>query len=226
MTIYKQVANIGENSVDNIGTYSSVVAGEVLNLPISFISKGYASTIEISSNEDISATNFIITGTFNNKTLTEVITGPIGGGSPTTGSVNLYHKISSIRATSSINEAYTIGSNGNVAVILPNYNLAKDNNTKYKILINSLTTLHDWSSPNVLIYGVAGIMPPYLNTSLLTYATRNNNFYAINDPGVDITIDELKRGIIISTDYPFAAIIVCFLDAVNDTPSFVEITQS
>lgn len=226
MTIYKQVANIGENSVDNIGTYSSVVAGEVLNLPISFISKGYASTIEISSNEDISATNFIITGTFNNKTLTEVITGPIGGGSPTTGSVNLYHKISSIRATSSINEAYTIGSNGNVAVILPNYNLAKDNNTKYKILINSITAGGDWSSPNVLIYGVAGIMSPYLNTSLLTYATRNNNFYAINDPTANIAQADLNRGFITSIDYPFSAIVVCFLNSINTTPSLVEITQS
>lgn len=65
-----------------------------------------------------------------------------------------------------------------------------------------------------------------LTVANLTYGTRPDNYYAINDYAAGVTQAQLNRGFITNTVYPFSSIIVCFLDSVNTTASFVEINQS
>lgn len=239
MSVFRQVANVPVAAVDNIIDALAVVAGELLAAPVSFINNGYASSISITSGADIHAINFTITGTFNGNNIVEVLA---GANNDTVSSVNLFDTITSIVASADLAVAYTIGSNNNIAVILNltypdaitnilNISNAKDTNTINMTNINSMITSRaaagDWVAPNVLVYGLSGSNTlTALTVDNLTNATRPDNFYAINDPAANITQAQLNRGFVTSTVYPFSSIIVCFLNSVNTTASFVEINQS
>ena len=119
MSVFRQSANIVAANEALIGTYAGVVEGEVLTQHVSFINKGYASSISITSAGDISAASFTIIGTFNNNSIIEVLGGPNAN---SVSSVNLFHTITSIRASIAVAVAYSIGANNNVAIILNSYN--------------------------------------------------------------------------------------------------------
>lgn len=229
MSVFRQSANIVAADETLIGDYVGVVEGEVLTQHVSFINKGYASSISITSGADISAASFTIIGTFNNNSIIEVLEGP---NTDTVSSVNLFHTITSIRASVDVGEAYSIGANNNVAVILNSYNTGNVNNfnlNNFNIMINSLTAAGDWNGASVIPYGLSVNYPSSLTTVNLTYGTRLNSFYSLVDlaaPVADVTQAELNRGFITTTNYPFKCIIVCFLNSVIDADSFVEITQS
>lgn len=239
MSIFRQSANVPAAAADSIINEVAVVAGELLAAPISFIDNGYASSISITSLANISAIDFTITGTFNGNNIVEVL---VGANANTVSSLNLFDTISSIEASGNLAEAYSIGSNNNIAVILNltypeaitnilNISNAKDTNTINMTNINSMITSRTaagaWNAPDVLVYGLSGGNTlTALTVANLTNATRPDNFYAINDPAVNITQAQLNRGFVINTVYPFSSIIVCFLHSVNITASFVEINQS
>lgn len=229
MSIFRQSTTIEPVSATSIGTYAAVVAGNVplpQGGPIYFINKGYASSIIISSGADISAATFTITGTYNNRYVTETITGPNATVAITN---NLFHTVNSITASANIAQAYTIGSNFNVAVVLNTYNTRNATNfnlSSYSILINSLTANAQWDAGEAVIYGVSGQMPITLTSATLDYDTRSVNLFAINDVAVAITQAQLNAGFITDTNYPFSGIIVYFTNGVISTPSFVEIAQS
>lgn len=213
----------------NIATYPAVVAGNVplpQGGPISFINKGYASSLMIGSPFNIAGATFTIVGTYNNRYVTETITGPNVGISITN---NLFHTINSITASANIAQAYAISSNFNVAVVLNGYNTKNATNfnlTSYNVLVNSLTAVAQWDAGEFVIYGVSGTMPNTLTSIALEYDTRGNNLHAINNVTVPVSQAQLNAGFITNTNYPFTGIIVYFTNGVILTPSYVEITQS
>lgn len=239
MSVFRQSANVPAVVVNNIIDAAAVVAGELLLAPVSFIDNGYASSISITSAADISAINFTITGTFNGNNIVEVLA---GANTNTVSSLNLFDTISSIVSSGVLAQGYSIGSNNNIAVIMNltypdaitnilNISNTKDTNTINMTNINSMITSRAaagaWNAPNVLVYGLSGSNTlTALTVANLTNVTRPDNFYAINDPAANITQAQLNRGFVTNTVYPFSSIIVCFLDSVNTTASFVEINQS
>jgi len=229
MSVFRQSTTIAPVAANNIGTYAAVVAGTVplpQGGPISFINKGYASSLVISSGADISGATFTITGTYNNKYVTETVTGPNATVAVTN---NLFHTINTITASANIAQAYTIGSNFNVAVVLNSYNTRNATNfnlSSYSVLVNSLTAAGQWDAGEFVIYGVSGQMPVTLTSATLDYDTRSSNLFAINDVAAAVSQAELNAGFITNTNYPFSGVIVYFTNGVIQTSSFVEITQS
>jgi hypothetical protein len=228
MSVFRQIANINVFNNNGIGDYAIINPDvNLLDNPVSFISKGYASTLNFDSANDISGINFTINGTFNDKKITEVLTGPNAG---TVVTRNLYHTVESIVADGAlILINMSIGSNGDVAVILNDRNTTSMNNfnmTDYHVKLTSLTAAAQWAAGDVLIYGICGRMSELLTKHELTYNTRSSNYYSINNPFVAIPQADLNKGLIANTNYSFTGIIVYLTNNVITTPCFVEITQS
>ncbi len=239
MSVFRKNANVPARVLNNIINAGAVVAGELLVAPVSFITNGYSSSISITSAADISAINFTITGTFNGNNIVEILA---GANANTVSSVNVFDNITSIVSSGAAAQAYSIGSNNNIAVLLNitypgnlnnilnisnDRNIYANNMNNINSMITSRTAAGAWAGPNVIMYGLSNSSNiAALTVANLTYATRPNNFYAINDPAAGVTQAQLNRGFITNTVYPFTSIIVCFLNSVNTTPSFVEITQS
>lgn len=229
MSVFRHSTTIEPVSLNSIATYAAVVVGNVplpQGGPISFINNGYASSLIINSAADISGATFTITGTYNNRYITETVTGPNAGLIETN---NLFHTINSITASANVAQAYSIGSNSFVAVVLNSYNTRNATNfnlTSYSILLNSLTAAGDWNAGELVIYGVAGQMPTTLTTSSLDYATRSNNLFSLINVANPVTQANLNAGFITNTNYPFSGVIVYFNSGVITTPTYVEIVQS
>lgn len=229
MSVFRHSTTIEPISLNSIATYAAVVAGNVplpQGGPISFINNGYASSLIINSAADISGATFTITGTYNNRYVTETITGPNAALAETN---NLFHTVNSITASANIAQAYSIGSNSFVAVVLNSYNTRNVTNfnlSSYSVLVNSLTAAGAWNAGEFIIYGVAGQMPTTLTTSSLDYATRSNNLFSLINVANPVTQANLNAGFITNSNYPFTGIIVYFNSGVITTPTYVEIAQS
>ncbi len=240
MSIFRQAANIPTvaSSSANIGTYAAVAAAGKLTLngsrvgvngQVSFINIGYASGLSITSTEDISAATFTIVGTYNGLIIQESLVGP---NDETVYTNNLFHTIISISVNDAIAEAFTIGSNYNIAVVLPDGNSKAGfthPNYTYSILLNSLTAATYWAAGEAIIYGVSNTAPVSLQAANLTYANRPSNYFSLPVTGAalaNITQAQLNNGIIVQTTYPYAAVIVYLAQGVNDTPVYIEISQS
>lgn len=246
MTIFRQAVNIPTvaSSVANIGTYNALippVPGASIKLTlngslvgttgqVSFISSGYASGVSFTSGLNVSTSTFTIVGTYNGLIIQESLVGPNAG---TVYTNNLFHTIISISANGAgVANAFTIGSNYNVAVVLPDGNSRMGQshpNYTYSILLNSITAGGQWAAGSAIIYGVSNIAPISLQTTSLTYANRASNYFALPVTGAAlaaITQAQLNNGILTQTTYPYAAVIVYLAAGINTTPVYIEITQS
>lgn len=240
MSIFRQAVNIPTvlSSVANIGTYTAVAAAGQLTLngslvgvngQVSFINIGYASGLSIASAEDISAATFTIVGTYNGLIIQESLVGPNAN---TVYTNNLFHTIISISVNNAIAHAFTIGSNYNIAVVLPDGNSKTGfthPNYTYSILLNSLIAGGQWAAGNAIIYGVSNTAPVSLQAANLTYADRPSNYFSLPVTGAalaNITQAQLNNGIIVQTTYPYAAVIVYLAAGINTTPVYIEISQS
>jgi hypothetical protein len=169
-------------------------------------------------------------GTYNGLIIQESLAGPNNN---TVYTNNLFHTIISISATGGgVANAFTIGSNYNIAVVLPDGNSKAGfthPNYTYSILLNSLTAGGQWAAGNAIIYGVSNNAPVSLQASNLTYANRPSNYFALPVTGAAlaaITQAQLNNGIIVQTTYPYAAVIVYLAAGINTTPVYIEISQS
>ena len=240
MSIFRQAVNIPTvaSSVANIATYANVAAAGQLTLngslvgitgQVSFINMGYASGLSITSGANISAATFTIVGTYNGLIIQESLVGPNNN---TVYTNNLFHTIVSISVNGAIANAFTIGSNYNIAVVLPDGNSKAGfthPNYNYSILLNSLTAGGQWAAGGAIIYGVSNNAPLSLQASNLTYANRPSNYFALPVTGAAlaaITQVQLNNGIIVQTTYPYAAVIVYLAAGINTTPVYIEISQS
>lgn len=229
MSVFRHTTTISPVSLNNIATYPAVVTGSVPlpnGVPISFINNGYASSLIINSAANISGATFTITGTYNNRYVTETITGPNAALVETN---NLFHTVNSITASANVAQAYSLGSNSQVAVVFNTYNTRNATNynlNSFSILVNSLTAAGNWNANEFVMYGVSGQMPITLTIASLTYATRTNNLHALVNPATAITQAQLNSGFITNTNYPFSGIIVYLSEGIVTTPTFVEIVQS
>jgi hypothetical protein len=246
MSIFRQAVNIPTvaSSSANIGTYNGLIPptpGNSINLTlngslvgingqVSFISNGYASGLSFTSGLNVSTSTFTIVGTYNGLIIQESLAGPNNN---TVYTNNLFHTIISISATGGgVANAFTIGSNYNIAVVLPDGNSKSGlthPNYNYSILLNSLTAAGQWAAGNAIIYGVSNIAPVSLQASNLTYANRPSNYFALPVTGAAlaaITQAQLNNGIIVQTTYPYAAVIVYLAAGINTTPVYIEISQS
>lgn len=240
MTIFRQAVNIPTvaSSVANIGTYANVAAAQKLILngllvgvtgQVSFINMGYASGLSITSGANISGVTFTIVGTYNGLIIQESMAGP---NTNTVYTNNLFHTIISISVNGAVANAFTIGSNYNVAVVLPDGNSRMGQshpNYTYSILLNSITAGGQWAAGSAIIYGVSNIAPISLQATSLTYANRASNYFSLPVTGAAlaaITQAQLNNGILTQTTYPYAAVIVYLAAGINTTPVYIEITQS
>jgi len=245
MSIFRQAVNIPTvaSSTANIGTYNGLIPptpGNSINLTlngslvgingqVSFISNGYASGLSFTSGLNVSASTFTIVGTYNGLIIQESLAGPNNN---TVYTNNLFHTIISISATGGgVANAFTIGSNYNIAVVLPDGNskagLTHPNYT-YSVLLNSLTAAGQWAAGNAIIYGVSNIAPVSLQASNLTYANRPSNYFSLPVTGAAlaaITQVQLQNGLIVQTTYHYAAVIVYLAAGINTTPVYIEISQ-
>ena len=225
MSIFRQAVNIPTvaSSSDNIGTYATVAAAGKLTLnglrvgingQVSFINIGYASGLSITSAADISAATFTIVGTYNGLIIQESLVGP---NNDTVYTNNLFHTIISISVNNAIDDAFTIGSNYNIAVVLPDGNSKAGfthPNYTYSILLNSLTAAGQWAAGNAIIYGVSNTPSNYFSLPVTGAAL------------AAITQVQLNNGITVQTTYPYAAVIVYLAAGINTTPVYIEISQS
>lgn len=246
MSIFRQAVNIPTiaSSTANIGTYNGLIPptpGNSINLTlngslvgingqVSFISNGYASGLSFTSGLNVSTSTFTIVGTYNGLIIQESLTGPNNN---TVYTNNLFHTIISISATGGgVANAFTIGSNYNIAVVLPDGNSKSGlthPNYNYSILLNSITAAGQWAAGNAIIYGVSNNAPVSLQASNLTYANRPSNYFSLPVTGAAlaaITQAQLNNGIIVQTTYPYAAVIVYLAAGINTTPVYIEISQS
>jgi len=243
MAIFKQTANIPTvaSSVANIGIFAGLVPpvpGASISLTlngsmsggagqVSFISSGYASGLSISSLLNVSASVFTVIGTFNDTIITEMIVGPNGN---TVYTNNLFHTVTSISATGGgVASAFTIGSNCNIAVMLPDNGRIGYSNYNYSVLLNSLTAAGVWAAGGAIIYGISGIIPSSLKVTNLTYTTRDSNYFSIPVTGAALagfTQLQLNNGVNVQTNYPYGAVIVYLAVGINTTPVFIEISQT
>jgi hypothetical protein len=243
MSIFRQAVNIPTvaSSSANIGTFPGATAGELtlngslvgVNGQVSFVNMGYASSITISKGAGLSLATltFTVVGTYNQVIVTENINGPAANASVNTD--NLFHTIISISISASTLQTFNIGSNYNIAVVLPDGNskagLTHPNYT-YSVLLNSLTAAAgQWAAGNAIIYGVSNNAPVSLRATSLTYANRPSNYFSLPVTGAAlaaITQAQLQNGIIVQTTYPYAAVIVYLAAGINTTPVYIEISQS
>lgn len=240
MTIFRQAVNIPTvaSSAANIGTYANVAAAQKLILngslvsvtgQVSFINMGYASGLSITSGSNISGVTFTIVGTYNGLIIQESLVGPNAN---TVYTNNLFHTIISISVNGVVANAFTIGSNYNIAIVLTDGNSRMGEshpNYTYSILLNSITAGGQWAAGSAIIYGVSNIAPISLQASSLTYANRASNYFALPVTGAAlaaITQAQLNNGILTQTTYPYAAVIVYLAAGINTTPVYIEITQS
>lgn len=246
MTIFRQAVNIPTvvSSVANIGTYNALIPpfpgtsikltlnGSLVGITgqVSFISSGYASGLSFTSGLNVSTSTFTIVGTYNGLIIQESLVGPNAN---TVYTNNLFHTIISISATGAgVANAFTIGSNYNVAVVLTDGNSRMGDshpNYTYSILLNSITAGAQWAAGSAIIYGVCNTAPTLLQASSLTYANRASNYFALPVTGAAlaaITQAQLNNGILTQTTYPYAAVIVYLAAGINTTPVYIEITQS
>jgi hypothetical protein len=242
MTIFRQAVNIPTvaSSIANIGSYNALIPPVpgasiklTLNGPIvgitgqvSFISEGYASGLSFSSALNVSISTFTIIGTYNGLIIQESLVGP---NNSTVYTNNLFHTILSISATGAgVANAFTIGSNYNVAIVLPSGNsntgLTHPNYT-YSVLLNSRTAGGNWAANNAMIYGITGSIPSQLQNNILTNIPSDNRYYALYGQNI-ITQATLNSGIIVQSTYPFVAMMVYLASGINTTPVYIEITQS
>ena len=144
----------------------------------------------------------------------------------------MFHTIISISVNNAIDDAFTIGSNYNIAVVLPDGNSKAGfthPNYTYSILLNSLTAAGQWAAGNAIIYGVSNTAPVSLQAANLTYANRPSNYFSLPVTGAAlaaITQVQLNNGITVQTTYPYAAVIVYLAAGINTTPVYIEISQS
>lgn len=232
MSVFKQSVIVPVVSADNIGTYPEVVTGNlILNGPkvidgyVSFIREGYSSSISFTSAADISAASFTVVGLNNGIVISETLTGPNAN---TVDTDNLFQTIISISASADVAEAYTIGSNFNIAIVYGSYNTRSISNINlnYNTLINSITAANDWAAGTLIVYGVMDNLPSFFTATNLTYATRENNYFALTNVDAVTTQANLNSGFITQTTYPFIGIVVTILAGANTTPAFVEIAQN
>jgi len=240
MTIFRQAVNIPTvaSSTANIGTYANVAGAQKLILngslvgitgQVSFINMGYASGLSVTSGSNISGVTFIIVGTYNGLIVQESLVGPNAN---TVYTNNLFHTIISISVNGAIANAFTIGSNYNIAVVLTDGNSRMGDshaNYTYSILLNSITAGGQWAAGSAIIYGVCNTAPTLLQATNLTYANRASNYFALPVTGAAlaaITQAQLNNGILTQTTYPYAAVIVYLAAGINTTPVYIEITQS
>ena len=246
MTIFRQAVNIPTvaSSIANIGTYNGLIPpapGGSIKLTlngllvgvtgqVSFINSGYASGLSFTSVLNRATSTFTIVGTYNEKIITETIVGPNNN---TVYSNNLFHTIVSISAIGTgVANAFTIGSNYNVAIVLTDGNSKmgdSHSNYNYSVLLNSLTAAGAWAAGGAIIYGVVNTAPASLQANTLTYAARPSNYFSLPVTGAAlaaITQAQLNNGITVQTTYPYAAVIVYLAAGVNTTPTFIEVTQS
>ena len=232
MSVFKQFATISSAADNNIATYTTLAEGN-LQLPgngtVSFIDSGYASSLTINSTGDISGATFTITGTYNNKYITETITGP-DGTTDTVYTSNLFHTITSVNSSATIAEDCTLGSNHDVAVILNSYNTINTSINNYNLknynVIFTANTNTDWNAEDFVAYGVFGTMPTILTKASLTFDTKSYNFFPINDVTADITAADLKSGQLVSTSYPFSGMIFYATNTATEGYIYIEIAQS
>ena len=240
MTIFRQSVFIPTvvSSAANIATFANAAAGKLtlngsivssVTGQVSFINSGYASGLSFTSGANISAASFTIVGICNGLIITETIAGP---NINTVYTNNLFHTIISISVNAVIANAFTIGSNYNIAVVLTDGNskMGKSHsNYNYNILLNSITAGGQWAAGSAMIYGVASISPTLLQASTLVNANKPSNYFALPISGaapVAISQLQLNNGFAVQSTYPFAAIIVYLSAGINTTPVFIEISQS
>lgn len=230
MSVFKQFASINARDADSIATYTTLTEGN-LKLPgngtVSFINSGYASSLAITSTGNISSATFTITGMYNNKYITETITGP---NATTVRTSNLFQAITSVNSSAAINANCMLGSNYDVAVILNSYNTINTsvNNTNlnnYNVIFTSVVNT-DWAAGDFIAYGVFGTMPTILTHSDLTFTTKSNNFFALNNVTATITAANLRSGQLISTSYPFSGVICYATSTATAGDIYIEVAQS
>jgi hypothetical protein len=241
MSIFRQAVNIptAASSVTSIAGYPNGAAAGQLTLngslvgitgQVSFINMGYASGLSFISGDDISNVTFTIVGTYNGLIIQEILAGPTGGNVGYTD--HLFHTIVSISIDQSINTTLDIGSNYNIAVVLPDGNSKAGfthPNYTYSVLLNSIAATGNWVAGTAIIYGVSNNAPLSLEVTNLTYANRPSNYFSLPVEGealVGFSKDELNNGILVQTTYPYAAVIVYLANGVNTTPVYIEISQS
>ena len=249
MSIFRQAVNIPVISTNNIANWpanastgggipagQSIMNGTAVSSvtnQVSFITSGYASGLSFTSTADLSSYVFTIVGTYNGNTITESVVGPKNN---TVASNNLFHTVVSIilnvSLPATIVNAFSIGSNYNVAVVLLDRNSSSTvthPNYTYSVILNSLTATGQLAAGNAIIYGVSNTAPTSLQVSNLTYTTRPNNYFSLPVTGAalsPITQAQLNNGIITQTTYLYAAIVVYLTPTANTAPLYIEITQS
>lgn len=191
-----------------IGSYVNANTGR-LNLngnyvefdgTVNFIKKGYSSDITISSASDISAITFSIYGINNGFYTTETLSGPNGN---TVASVGLYEKIISISINNNINNAFTIGSDRDVAVLI-NFLNNGFSNIKPEFSCSIISPVGYAVGPN--LEGIIGIQSmdnymiyrSYNGVDIFTATTKPASFKLLESS--TITIGGIQQGIVYNSN--------------------------
>jgi len=211
-------------SYTTVGSYDNLVLNGSLVDPftnnVSFINNGYASACSITSANDTSFITFTISGTFNNKEITEQIQGPTPIADSATTS-NLFDTITGVKAFSQkypLNAAFDLGSNRDSIVVLESN--ANENCT---ILINSPTATTNWNPTHAVAYGSIDGTVPHTRQEL-DFGLRSDNLVSLLDSN-NLSVNRLQSGSINVIAHPFKAIIVALTEDVVDSDVLIEITQ-
>lgn len=193
-------SNIG-NFVAGANAGNLILNGSYVEVDgtVNFIKKGYSSSVSITSAANISAITFTIYGINNGFYTTEVVTGPNINTVTTTG---LYEKIISISINNNTGNAFTIGSNRDVAVLVeflnnnftnlkPEFSCSYISSTGYVAAINTMGIIGINDSNKIMLY--KGYGSPLVTITTPTCAGRPNNFKLISV--VATTVASLNAGI-------------------------------
>lgn len=185
--------NLASNA-SNIGNFAAgAIAGKLslngsyveVDGTVSFIKRGYSSSVSFTSVGNISGLTFTIYGINNGFYTSEVVVGPNAN---TVVSVGLYEKVISISISTNTVTAFTIGSNRDVAVLVeflnnnftnlkPEFSCSYISSVGYIAGANTMGIIGINSPGNVMLYRAYGNPLVTITTSIC--AGRPNNFELI-----------------------------------------------
>lgn len=206
--------NLASNT-SNIGNFAAGANAGKLSLnggfveangTVDFIKRGYSSSVSITSAFNLAAFTFTIYGVNNGFYTSEVVIGPNAN---TVTSVGIYEKVIDISLSANTGNAFTIGSNRDVAVLVefldtgftnlkPEFSCSYISSTGYIAAANTMGIIGINSPSDVMLY--KGYGSPLVTVTTALCAGRPNNFELISV--VATTVPLLNVGINYTSNIP------------------------
>lgn len=192
-------SNIGNFLAANAGKLSLNGGSVEVDGTVSFIKRGYSSSVSFTSAGNISGLTFTIYGINNGFYTSEIVVGPNAN---TVVSVGLYEKVISISISTNTAIAFTIGSNRDVAVLVeflnnnftnlkPEFSCSYISSVGYVAAANTMGIIGINSPNNVMLYRAYG--NPLVTVTTSICAGRPNNFELISVGATTVAV--LNTGI-------------------------------